>query len=174
MSSSLGHTFVFYTLISVKLGCIFQSTAWHNLISSAFSSLVEHKIMVHLTIKGFLDFVKYNITLPFSFILPPIFFRQHILIVLRTLFWSTPAQEMLYLNKGKDHTFAFKISQNSSNMKTCFSPPGKKHFYFWLFMYDSSYHISRPIVGGDHIPHIFPKSSLAKHPFEGGQFFFFF
>lgn len=43
MLSSLRLTFGFYTLTSVKLDCIFQSMAWHNLINSVFSFLVVHK-----------------------------------------------------------------------------------------------------------------------------------
>lgn len=77
MLSSPRLTFVFYTLTSVKLDCIFQSMAWHNLINSAFSFLVVHKIMVHLTSKGFLDSVKYNSVLPFPFILSPVFFPKN-------------------------------------------------------------------------------------------------
>lgn len=76
MLSRLRCTFVFYTLTSVKLGCIFQSMAWHHLINSAFPFLVVHKIMVHLTITGFLDSVKHNSILPIPFILPSVISRS--------------------------------------------------------------------------------------------------
>ena len=98
--SSLRLTFVF--IISVKLGCIFPSTASHNFCCRTFSSLVEDKIMIHLTLKGLWDLVKHNGVLPFhSFCHQDIFHRT--LTVLKNMLWRTPAQEMLYLNKTHIH-----------------------------------------------------------------------
>lgn len=126
VTSSLRLTFVFYTLISVKPGCIFQSMARHNLICTAFSSLVVPKIMVHLTIKGFWESVKYM--LPFhSFCHQDFFHSTHIWTVLKTMFWRKSAQEMLYLNKSR---LPSKSPRTPLTYRHFISPPEKHTFFF--------------------------------------------
>lgn len=84
--------------------------------------------MVHLNNQKFFRLCEMRSS---PFIQSPIFFYSMHIMVLRTMFCTTPTKKMLYLNEDPAHKFLFKISQNPSSSQTFHFSTQKNKLSFW-------------------------------------------